>query len=338
MASAFALQPSRDVRVVAHGKKAVAVAQQRCNTSVPNASWTAKATVNTRMMPIASITKALEQCKGILLDQFGVLHDGQRPYPNAIAAVQRMHAAGKKVVVLSNSSRRSGGTLGKLARMGFKEEWFAGAITSGELTHQYLSTRPDAWWQELGHRCLHITWPYRGAVSLAGLGLQVVTDPAQADFILAHGTEAVSLPGQGTQGKSLQELEQLLQHCAGQTGRKPPMVVANPDLVTVDGPSLVTMPGTLARIYQQLGGEVQLMGKPDPIIYTAAVNLVPGLSCSSQEWLAVGDSLEHDIAGAQQAGMKSLFIIGGIHAEAAKLQGMLQCTIGAYLVSLHDVS
>jgi ribonucleotide monophosphatase NagD (HAD superfamily) len=69
----------------------------------------------------------LRCCQFVLLDQFGVLHDGQQPYPHAIAAVEQLHAAGKQVLVLSNSSRRSGGTIGKLEKMGFREEWFAGA-------------------------------------------------------------------------------------------------------------------------------------------------------------------------------------------------------------------
>lgn len=73
--------------------------------------------------------------------------------------------------------------------------------------------------------------------------------------------------------------------------------------VTVDGPSLITMPGTLAKQYKQLGGRVQLMGKPDPLIYTAAQELAgPGLrqdqqQQQAQQWLAIGDSLEHDVAG-----------------------------------------
>jgi hypothetical protein len=49
----------------------------------------------------------------------------------------------------------------------------AGVITSGEVTHQQLSQRPDSFWQGLGTRCLHITWGSRGAISLEGLGLQV---------------------------------------------------------------------------------------------------------------------------------------------------------------------
>jgi ribonucleotide monophosphatase NagD (HAD superfamily) len=73
--------------------------------------------------------------------------------------------------------------------------------------------------------------------------------------------------------------------------------------VTVDGTSLITMPGTLARYYQQQGGVVQLMGKPDPIIYTAAFELLLDAAAAAaaavdpQQWLAIGDSLEHDVAG-----------------------------------------
>jgi hypothetical protein len=61
-----------------------------------------------------------------------------------------------------------------------------------------------------------------------------VTDPAAADFILAHGTEAVGVPGGGTQDSSLAQLRALLEACAAvaaQRGRELPMIVANPDLV-----------------------------------------------------------------------------------------------------------
>lgn len=64
--------------------------------------------------------------------------------------------------------------------------------------------------------------------------------------------------------------------------------------VTVDGSSLRTMPGTLARAYSRLGGEVVLMGKPAAIIYEAAAEM---LALPKDQILAIGDSLEHDIAG-----------------------------------------
>ncbi|KXZ41725.1 hypothetical protein GPECTOR_305g833 [Gonium pectorale] len=210
--------------------------------------------------------------EALLLDQFGVLHDGRRPYPGAVEAVSAAAAAGLRLLIISNSSRRSGGTLDKLASMGFDRQCFEGVVTSGELTHRYLTSRPDAWWAGLGRRVFHINWSKRGPASLEGFDLEVVSDPRDADFLLAHGTEAV----------------------------------------TVDGDELVAMPGSLAAAYSAAGGRVVLMGKPAPLIYAACGQL---LGLPAGELLAVGDSLEHDIAGACAAGIDSLFIAGGIHAR-----------------------
>ena len=43
--------------------------------------------------------------QAVLLDQFGVLHDGQKPYPGAIEAVKTLAESGRKVLIISNSSR-----------------------------------------------------------------------------------------------------------------------------------------------------------------------------------------------------------------------------------------
>jgi ribonucleotide monophosphatase NagD (HAD superfamily) len=186
----------------------------------------------------------------------------------------------------------------------------------------------------------------------------VVSQPEEAEFILMHGTEALALPGgQGVQAASLEQLTQLLQRCA-RLGRALPLVVANPDLATVDGGALVTMPGTLAKSYKggrgllgsaaaacaggalggphwaaaagtgagsraavrarswspapaEAGGEVHLMGKPAAIIYREAARL---LGLQPGELLAIGDSLEHDVAGAESIGADTVFVVGGIHA------------------------
>src|SRR6185312_16969519 len=41
------------------------------------------------------------------VDQFGVLHDGSAPYPGAVAALSSLKAAGKKIVLVSNSGKRA---------------------------------------------------------------------------------------------------------------------------------------------------------------------------------------------------------------------------------------
>jgi hypothetical protein len=43
--------------------------------------------------------------QGVLLDQFGVLHDGRMAYPGAVEAVERLHSQGMQLLIISNSSR-----------------------------------------------------------------------------------------------------------------------------------------------------------------------------------------------------------------------------------------
>ncbi|GAB2265459.1 hypothetical protein Dimus_000514 [Dionaea muscipula] len=246
--------------------------------------------------------------KAWLLDQFGVLHDGKQPYPGAISTLEKLAKTGAKMVVISNSSRRASVTADKMRSLGFDPSLFVGAVTSGELTHQYLQRRDDAWFAALGRSCIHITWNERGAISLEGLDLKVVENVEEADFVLAHGTEALGLSSGVSISKRIEDLERILEQCAA---RKIPMVVANPDFVTVEARALRVMPGTLAAKYEQLGGEVKWMGKPDKVIYESAMAMA-GVDVSN--CIAVGDSLHHDIKGANAAGVRSVFITGGIHA------------------------
>lgn len=196
----------------------------------------------------------------------------------------------------------------KLSSLGFDTSCFLGAITSGELTHQYLQKRDDPWFAALGRKCIHLTWGSRGAISLEGLGLQIVSNVDDAEFILVHGTEALGLPSGDPLPKSLDELEQVL--VLGSEKRLP-MVVANPDYVTVEARELRVMPGTLAAKYESFGGEVKWMGKPDKVIYTSAMSVA---GVEAHECITVGDSLHHDIKGANGAGMASAFVTAGIHA------------------------
>ncbi|KAJ6421995.1 hypothetical protein OIU84_027016 [Salix udensis] len=248
------------------------------------------------------------QFKAWFLDQFGVLHDGKQPYPGAISSLQKLATTGAKMVIISNSSRRASTTMEKMESLGFDTSLFLGAITSGELTHQYLQRRDDDWFAALGKSCIHVTWKGRGAISLEGLGLQVVDKVEEAEFVLAHGTEALGLSSGTSCPMTLEELEKVLERCAA---KQIPMVVANPDFVTVEARDLRVMPGTLAAKYEKLGGEVKWMGKPDKIIYKSAMELA---GVDAFDSIAVGDSLHHDIKGANAAGIRSVFITGGIHA------------------------
>ncbi|RUY94525.1 TIGR01459 family HAD-type hydrolase, partial [Mesorhizobium sp. M7A.F.Ca.CA.002.15.1.1] len=61
-----------------------------------------------------------ERYNVFLLDQFGVLHDGTRPYPGAAAALSALKRAGKTVVLVSNSGRRAQPNESRLMKLGFE--------------------------------------------------------------------------------------------------------------------------------------------------------------------------------------------------------------------------
>ena len=86
----------------------------------------------------------------------------------------------------------------------------------------------------------------------------MVSDPHEADFILAHGTEAIG-KGDGSDPEpiELDQIRQLLQQCADRGDM--PLLVANPDIMTVSGRSLLAMPGKLGQWYEKMGGEVGML-------------------------------------------------------------------------------
>ena len=80
------------------------------------------------------------------------------------------------------------------------------------------------------------------SISYQGLDLQVVDAAEEAEFVLAHGAEALGRSSGPPLEKSLQEIEQILECCAY---KGIPMIVANPDFVTVAASALCIMPGSV---------------------------------------------------------------------------------------------
>ncbi|KAM7486625.1 hypothetical protein LguiA_002634 [Lonicera macranthoides] len=68
-----------------------------------------------------------------------------------------------------------------------------GPDSKGPLRNASFDWREDAWFAALGRYCIHMTWNDRGAISLEGFGLKVVENVEEAEFVLAHGTEALGL-------------------------------------------------------------------------------------------------------------------------------------------------
>lgn len=241
-----------------------------------------------------------------LIDQYGTLHDGLRPYPGAREALRRLKEAGGRVVILSNSGKRSAANVARLMRLGFDSADWDLFLSSGEVAHallrsgRLLGARP--------RRCLLISRD--GDTSLIdGLGIDLAERAEEADVVLIAGSEAPHVT-----------LDQYAERLAPAAARGVPALCVNPDVTMLTPEGLAFAPGRIAMRYRDLGGEVVSIGKPYPDIYRAVLERYPEAS----RLVGIGDSVEHDVAGARAAGIASAFVHTGIaaHLDEAGLEAL----------------
>ena len=251
---------------------------------------------------VDGIEPLAERFDGFIIDQWGVLHDGRQTYPGAVDVLSQLRALGKPAVVLSNSGKRAADNGARLAAMGIEPEHYTAVVSSGEAAWMALKHGDDPEVAGLGRRCLLVS---RGGDRniVNDLDIELAGGPDDADFLLIAGVDE--------DGWTASDLEGLL---GGARRRDLPMLCANPDRQGIIGDRIVPTPGVLADRYLALGGSVISFGKPDPAIYRQARRFFGDLP--ADRILAIGDSLENDIAGGRVAGHGTLLIANGIHRGA----------------------
>ncbi|CAM9165842.1 unnamed protein product, partial [Phaeothamnion confervicola] len=203
----------------------------------------------------------VDKYDAFLIDQWGVMHDGTRAYAGAVECVARLALLGKKIVLLSNSSKRKSTAFSNLKRMGFRTDAILDVVTSGELAWQGLADRKTEPFKSLGKRCFILGNGDDDVEYATSAGLTLSSLEA-ADFVLARGVFAtVSAAAEverfrpNVMGNS--RVEAALMAAAE---RGVPMLVTNPDFQRpgTNDP----MPGMLGRFYGAVGGTVHYVGKP----------------------------------------------------------------------------
>ena len=249
---------------------------------------------------IAALADVADRYGAIILDQWGVLHDGSAPYPGVPEAVSRLARRGQRLAVLSNSGKRAVVNAQRIAALGYDVSHFEVVMTSGE-----------AFWCDIVDNLIApgamvpITAKPGDAHRWAdGADAVLVDDVKDADAVLLMG-----LP-EGEHPATAQAI--LNQALANNL----PVYCTNPDRGSPRaGGTAQVAPGALAHKYAARGGAVEFYGKPHAPIFAA---LARAMGLPPERMLMVGDSLEHDVAGAAAAGWDSVFITGGLHAAAFK--------------------
>ena len=233
----------------------------------------------------------------VILDQWGVLHDGTTPYTGVPAALKNLQTT-CRLAVLSNSGKRAAPNQDRISALGYEDVHFERVMTSGEAFFQDVAS---GWVPE---RSFFPVVARDGDFESWAKGLDVrrAANVETCDAILLMGL------AEGSNGMSSSDwLNEAMQ-------RHVPVYCTNPDHVSPRaGRAVQVSPGSLAAHHEAQGGRVCWYGKPHAPIYRSVET---ALGLHGRQLLMVGDSLKHDIHGAHAAGWSTVFVLSGIHAPA----------------------
>jgi HAD superfamily hydrolase (TIGR01459 family) len=263
------------------------------------------------MKRIAGLREIAGEFDLFLVDQYGVLHDGVTPYPGAVEALAEIASRGRKIIVVTNSGKGAAANLARLGALGFSGSRLDAVVSSGEVALQAVK-----------NGTLGPTFAAGAAACVIGRAgdnytfspddFKLVTRPQDAAFLVFAGSDAPRT--------SLDAYRRDLRSAAN---AGVPAICANPDIAMIRDGELMPAPGAIARIYEDLGGAVEYVGKPHPLIFTHA--MAAAALDTGARVVMVGDSPEHDVAGARAMGLSSLLVRTGIHSHLGETELLRFC-------------
>jgi len=260
----------------------------------------ARKTVISLQDDTASLKDLARRHDVFLIDQFGVLHDGRSAYPGAIQALSALKRTGATIVLLSNSGKRTGPNEDRLLGLGFIAGSWDYFLTSGEVAWRMFSGATGDTALPPRVRVLLLARD-NDLTAVDGLDVELTPRGEDADLVLIAGSEGEHVT-----------LDCYRARMAPAARRGIPAFCTNPDKIMLTRSGQRFGAGRIAEIYEELGGGVTWIGKPFREIYDEAL-LDAGLPPLARV-VAIGDSVEHDIAGANGAGIAAALVRTGIAA------------------------
>ena len=231
------------------------------------------------------------------------MHNGISLNSKAVEFNEKLNKNLKKIVFLSNAPRPSAKVVEFLKKMKMNDKFLSNVITSGEAAMLAVNRN------EFGKKFYHLG-PARDN-SIFEKVQENKTTLEKCDFILCTGLF-------DEHDEDLEYYEKLLKNY---TNKK--LMCTNPDLVVHRGNTEELCAGSIAKIFESIGGEVIYYGKPYKEIYRMCFN-------QSEKVLAIGDNLRTDIKGANNLNIDSLFIYSGVHRNEFKTDKELLSLLAKY--------
>jgi len=238
------------------------------------------------------LTDHYPQIRGLILDMDGVLWHDSQPIGNLPEIFSKIDSLGLKVTFATNNATRSvNEVLKKLTNFGVRinpEQ----IVTSGDATLRYLLRHyaPTSRVYVLGSESL------REQVRKNGFTLIDEQEPVNADVVLVGLDPQVNYQKLADAGLLIR------------AGAK--FIATNTDATYPTPRGLMPGAGTVvAAVIAASGQEPLVIGKPKPTMFEQAMEII---STQPSETLCIGDRLETDVLGGQNAGCPTALVLTGV--------------------------
>ena len=231
------------------------------------------------------------------VDLWGVVHNGVTLHQEAIKALREILKKEKEFVLLTNAPRPNFVVQSFLEKMGMDKEIRERVFTSGEASLNYLK-------KNLKDKKFFHVGPPRDFDLFNDFEKLKSDNISNSEYILCTGLFE-------KYEKDLNYYKNLFEKNIDME-----MICTNPDLTVDRGNSRELCAGSVAMIFEKMGGEVIYFGKPYPEVYNQSINN------KGKKILSIGDNLNTDIKGANLLNYDSLIISNGIHKNEIKQMGI----------------
>ena len=233
------------------------------------------------------------------IDLWGVIHNGIKLHEQAIIVLKELLKKDKAFVLLTNAPRPNKTVKNFLQKMGMDKEISDRVFTSGEAALNYLKKH------FLLKKFYHIG-PPRDFDLFNLFKSKKCENIKESEYLLCTGLF-------DDFDKDLTYYKNLLDNHINKK-----MICTNPDLIVDRGDKRELCAGSVAMVFEKMGGKVVYFGKPYPEVYNQSVDN------NTKKILAIGDNLNTDIKGANLLNYDSLLVSNGIHKDEIKDKGIQQ--------------
>jgi len=231
------------------------------------------------------------------VDLWGVIHNGIQLNDSAVLTLSKISEAKKNYILLTNAPRPNDVVKSFLEEMGLKKEMREKVFTSGQAALSYLQNNCH------NKKFFHIG-PPRDFDLFSDFKNDKILDIDKSEYLLCTGLY-------DHQDQNLNYYKKILS-----SATKKKMICTNPDLIVDRGKKREFCAGSVAMIFEELGGQVIYFGKPYPEVYNQS-NVT-----NKKRIIAIGDNLRTDIKGANNMNYDSLIITNGVHKNEFQKYGI----------------